>query len=68
MKTWNSTLKTFFQESIHILRERISMENKVYTHQSILDEYSDGKIEDMIEVLQESVRYAQEENWQLVFN
>ena len=68
MNTWVSALKIFFENSIYILRNRINMENKVYTHQSILDEYPDERIEEMIHVLQESARYTQEGDWQLAFD
>jgi len=67
MNTWDKIIKTFFQEAIYILRERIMLENKVYSQKSILDEYSDKSLEKMIDVLRESAFYAQNEDWYTLF-
>ncbi|MHA1274856.1 MAG: hypothetical protein ACTSQS_15685, partial [Promethearchaeota archaeon] len=67
MNTWDKIIKTFFQDAIYILRERIMLENKVYSQKSILDEYSDKSLEKMIDVLRESAFYAQNEDWYTLF-
>ena len=55
------------QYAIYVLRKRIKIEDLVYTHTSILDEYNSREIENMISILKQTVKYAQNDNWLTLF-
>ncbi|TFG26074.1 MAG: hypothetical protein EU533_00035 [Promethearchaeota archaeon] len=71
MKSWDKAIKTFFKKSIIIfkkyLRDEIVLKDRVYTHKSILDDYSEEKVYYFFENLKEGYAYAVNDDWYALF-
>lgn len=48
---WDRALRTFFIESTRLIYERVSLPDRVYSHKSILDEYSQSYLLEILEWL-----------------
>jgi len=63
IENWDKTLRTFFNESFRLIKERASMPDKVYSHKSILDEYSQSYLLEILEMLKKAKGYADKSEW-----
>lgn len=71
MNSWDKAIKTFFNKSISIfnkyLRDEVVLKDRVYTHKSILDDFSEEKIYHFYESLKEGNSYAIKEDYHSLF-
>lgn len=71
MNSWDKAVKTFFSRSINIFNKhfnnKIVLRDRVYTHKSILEDYSEYKINSFYEALQEGQIYAVRNDWTKLF-
>lgn len=64
---WDKALRTFFNESIRLINERVFMPDKVYSHKSILDEYSQSYLLEILERLKKAKINADKSEWVKIF-
>jgi hypothetical protein len=64
---WDKALRMFFNESIRLISGRASMPDKVYSHKSILDEYSTSYLLEVLNILKEAKVYADESEWDKLY-
>ncbi len=64
---WDKALRTFFNESIRLINERASMPDKVYSHKSILDEYSQSYLLEVLNMLKKAKGYADKSEWDKLY-
>ncbi len=64
---WVKALRTFYIESIRLINERAFMPDKVYSHKSILDEYDQSYLSEILERLKRAKGYADKSNWRNLF-
>ena len=64
---WVKALRLFFNESIRIVNARAFMPDKVYSHKSILDEYSQSYLLEILESLKKAKGYAYKSEWSRLF-
>jgi len=60
---WVKALRTFYNESIRLINERAFTPDKVYSHKSILDEYNQSYLLDVLEMLKKAKNYADKSEW-----
>ncbi|MHA1660230.1 MAG: nucleotidyltransferase domain-containing protein [Promethearchaeota archaeon] len=65
--TWVKALRTFYNESIRLINERAFMPDKIYSHKSILDEYNQSYLLEVLETLKKAKGYADKSEWSNIF-
>jgi len=60
---WVKALHTFYNESIRLINESAIMPDKKYSDKSILDEYNQSYLLEVLERLKKAKGYADESKW-----
>jgi len=63
ISNWDKALRTFFNESIRLINERVFIPDKIYSHKSILDEYSQSYILEILKQLKKAKINADQSKW-----
>lgn len=71
MKTWDNTIKSFLKNAINSFDQyfngQIVLKDRVYTHKSILDDYTEKQLNDFYESLQKANNFAIRNDWTALF-
>ncbi|MHA1756658.1 MAG: hypothetical protein ACTSVV_07810 [Promethearchaeota archaeon] len=67
INTWDKAVKTFFPTAIHVIRNNIKLNDRVYPYKSILEDFYENEIDKMLEILREAAKLAQKEDFKRLF-
>ncbi len=71
INNWDKAVKTFFHKAINVFNKYndgiLVLQDRIYTNKSILEDYSEKKIDQFYDTLQEANQYAIKNQWDEIF-
>lgn len=64
---WDAALRTFYSDSVELIHQRTFLPDKVYSHKSILDEFSREELLKIRERLEKAKDYTEKSEWDKLF-